>query len=178
MGRLRAVSFTVGNCVCQDFACFRTSFEMLCMWTNVLRGLYKVWKEGLSRLACFWDLRVRFFASDKWPFWQFACFPLWIPLWKLFFRFFRLLVVCRPLLTLCKWGKLLETCLRMCWECVEHKTSIFEFKISKITARSNGQNAVLHCFALFCTVFRRFLVFGGLPGAHTPQMLHICNVWG
>ena len=34
------------------------------------------------------------------------------------------------------------------------------------------------CFAPFCTVFQRFLVCGGLPGAHTPQMLHVCNVCG
>ena len=66
-----------GNCVCQDFACFWTSFEMICMGTNVFQGLYKVWKEKLSRVACFWDLRVRFFASAKWPFWLFCLFSQW-----------------------------------------------------------------------------------------------------
>ena len=63
-----------GNCVCQDFACFWTSFEMICMGTNVFQGLYKVWKEKLSRVTCFWDLRVRFFASAKWPLWLFCLF--------------------------------------------------------------------------------------------------------
>ena len=47
---------------------------MICMGTNVFQGLYKVWKEKLSRVTCFWDLRVRFFASAKWPFWLFCLF--------------------------------------------------------------------------------------------------------
>ena len=44
---------TVGNCVCQNFACFQTSFEMLCMGTNVFQGFNNVWGAGLSGLAWF-----------------------------------------------------------------------------------------------------------------------------
>ena len=54
----------VENCACQDVACLQTSFEMLCMGTNVFQGSYNVWRAVLSGLACS-DLCERFLASAK-----------------------------------------------------------------------------------------------------------------
>ena len=114
------------------------------------------------------------FESCNGPFWrQNHCFSLFFTVFHCFSTFFSF-VEASP-------APILRRCfIYVIFEVSNAKGSLkFKFWIQKFEFWAvTVVLAPKCCFALFCTVFRRFLVCGGLPGAHTPQTLHICNIWG